>query len=34
MKLVELLVKEIEEWPEGVTYFVQDEDGEVIYVCY
>ena len=29
MKLVELLVKELEEWPEGVTYFVQDGDGEV-----
>lgn len=33
MKLVELLVKEIEEWPEGVTYFVQDEDGEVKAGC-
>ena len=29
MKLLELLVKELEEWPEGVTYFVQDGDGEV-----
>ena len=29
MKLVELLVKELEGWPEGVTYFVQDGDGEV-----
>ena len=29
MKLVELLVKELEEWPEGVTYFVQDGDREV-----
>lgn len=29
MKLVELLVKELEEWPEGVTYFVQDRDREV-----
>jgi hypothetical protein len=29
LKLVELLVKELEEWPEGVTYFVQDGDGEV-----
>ena len=29
MKLLELLVKELEEWPEGVTYFVQDSDREV-----
>lgn len=29
MKLVELLVKELEKWPERVTYFVQDGDGEV-----
>ena len=29
MKLIELLVKELEEWPHGVTYFVQDRDGEV-----
>jgi len=29
MKLVELLVKELEKWPERVTYFVQDVDGEV-----
>ena len=29
MKLVDLLVKELEEWPEGVTFFVQDCDGEV-----
>ena len=29
MKLVDLLVRELEVWPECVTYFVQDEDGEV-----
>lgn len=29
MKLVDLLVEELEEWPEGVTYFVQDSDREV-----
>lgn len=29
MKLVELLVKHITEWPKGVNYFVQDYDGEV-----
>lgn len=29
MRLVELLVKELEEWPEGVTYFVQDRDRAV-----
>lgn len=29
MKLVELLVKELERWPKGVTYFVQDSDGGV-----
>ena len=29
MKLVELLVKELVKWPECVTYFVQDMDGEV-----
>ena len=29
MKLVDLLVKELEEWPHGVTYFVQDRDREV-----
>lgn len=29
MKLVELLVKELEDWPECVTYFVQDCDREV-----
>lgn len=29
MKLVDLLVKELEEWPEGVTFFVQDGDREV-----
>lgn len=29
MKLVDLLVKELEEWPESVAYFVQDRDGEV-----
>ena len=29
MKLVELLVKELEEWPEGVNYFVQDGNGDV-----
>lgn len=29
MKLVELLVEFLEEWPEGVTYFVQDGDREV-----
>ena len=33
MKLVELLVKELEEWPEGVTYFVQDGDREVKAGC-
>jgi len=29
MKLVDLLVKQLEEWPEDVTYFVQDGDREV-----
>ena len=29
MKLVDLLVERLEEWPESVTYFVQDVDGEV-----
>ena len=29
MKLVDLLVKELFRWPECVTYFVQDSDGEV-----
>jgi len=29
MKLVELLVKHITEWPKCVNYFVQDYDGEV-----
>lgn len=29
MKLVDLLVKQLEEWPEDVTYFVQDSDGAV-----
>ena len=29
MKLVELLVKELVKWPECVTYFVQDGDGDV-----
>ena len=29
MKLVELLVKKLEEWPEEVTYFVQDGDRSV-----
>ena len=29
MKLLDVLAKEMKEWPEGMLYAVQDDDGEV-----